>query len=313
MSEILLTLAPVFLVIALGHAVRRTDRLPDAFWTGAERLVYWGLFPCLLFRKTATAPLDAIALGPIAVVALGGIAAAAAAALAVRPLLRREPAAFGSVFQASIRMNVYIGLAVCAGLAGALGEALAAVWAGLMVPAVNALSIVALLRLHGGAAGTPGAHGGWGGVLRGLVTHQLILAIAAGFALNAAGLAIPPVLDGVTEILARGALPLALLTVGGGLAPRALAGLDRAVAAAAAIKLLLLPAAAYALARLVALSPEAQLVAIVFAALPASASGYHMARAMGGDAPLMASTITAQTILAALTMPAAILLLAPEL
>jgi malonate transporter len=46
------------------------------------------------------------------------------------------------------------------------------------------------------------------------------------------------------------------------------------------------------------------------AAVPASSSAYVLARQMGGDAPLLAQIITLQTILAALTMPIAIALVA---
>ena len=42
---------------------------------------------------------------------------------------------------------------------------------------------------------------------------------------------------------------------------------------------------------------------VISAALPASPSSYVLASQMGGDAPLMAGILTAQTILAALTIP----------
>ncbi|MCR9218590.1 MAG: AEC family transporter [Alphaproteobacteria bacterium] len=308
MIEILLALAPIFLLIALGAALRRWALLPEDFWSGAEKLVYWGLFPCLLFRKAATAPLDELAVGPLMVVLLGAIAAAGAAVFALRPALRMAPQSFGSLFQGSIRMNTYVGFAVAAALAGEVGAALAAVAAAVMVPTVNALSIIVLLTLHGGAAGAA-ARGPamWLQVLRGLVTHQLILAILLGLALNLAGLPIPPVLDGATEILAEAALPLALLTVGAGLKLGALAAGRGPLAAGLAVKLALCPAAAYGLAALLGVDGPTLLVAMIFAALPSSASGYHMARQMGGDAPLLAGLISAQTLLAAATLPLAIL------
>ena len=41
----------------------------------------------------------------------------------------------------------------------------------------------------------------------------------------------------------------------------------------------------------------------VYAALPTASNAYIMARQMGGDAPLMASLVTWQTLLAAATVP----------
>jgi len=310
MIEILAALAPIFLVIALGAAVRRAGWLADGFWDGAEKLVYYGLFPCLLFRKAAGAPLDQLAAGPVVVTLLGAILGTGLAAFALRPTLGLGPAAFGSVFQGSIRMNTYVGFAAAAALAGEVGAALAALCAAVMVPSVNALSIAVLTGLHGGADGArPGGLRLAWRILRGLALHQLILAILAGLALNLAGLPIPPLIDPATEILAAGALPLALLTVGAGLRLSSLHGTGRAMGAALALKLALHPALAASLAILLGLEGAALLTVMIFAALPSSASGYHMARRMGGDAPLLAGVISAQTLAAAITLPAIILLL----
>jgi hypothetical protein len=42
----------------------------------------------------------------------------------------------------------------------------------------------------------------------------------------------------------------------------------------------------------------------MFAALPASPAAYVLARQLGGDAPLMAAVITAEVLLAVVTVPA---------
>jgi hypothetical protein len=44
-------------------------------------------------------------------------------------------------------------------------------------------------------------------------------------------------------------------------------------------------------------------VAVVFAALPTAVSAFILARQLGGDTTLMASIITVQTIVSALTLP----------
>ena len=309
MLQILAALAPIFLVIAAGFAVRRAGWLADGFWDGAEKLVYYGLFPCLLFRKAAGAPLDQLAAGPVVLTLLGAIAGTGLAVFALRPLLGLSAPAFGSLFQGAIRMNTYVGFAAAAALAGEIGGAVAALCAAIMVPTVNALSIATLTGLHGGADGTrPKGTALAFRIAKGLALHQLILAILAGLALNLAGIEIPPVIDPATEILAAGALPLALLTVGAGLRLSALKGTGRAMTAALVLKLGLHPALAAGIAALVGLEGPALLTVMIFAALPSSASGYHMARRMGGDAPLLAGVISAQTLAAAVSLPLVILL-----
>lgn len=51
-------------------------------------------------------------------------------------------------------------------------------------------------------------------------------------------------------------------------------------------------------------------IVAICAAVPTSPSAYVLARQMGGDAPLLAQIITLQTILAAITMPVTIALVA---
>ena len=55
------------------------------------------------------------------------------------------------------------------------------------------------------------------------------------------------------------------------------------------------------------LDGEVALLAVLFNALPTASSSYVMARQMGGDAPLMASLVATQTVVAALTVPLAML------
>ena len=57
--------------------------------------------------------------------------------------------------------------------------------------------------------------------------------------------------------------------------------------------------------------PSSNLVVVtICSAVPTASSAYVLARQMGGDAPLLAQIITLQTILAAVTMPIAIALVA---
>ena len=52
-----LLLLPDFLLIASGAGLKRLRSFDAAFWTGLERLVYFVLFPALLFRSLATSSL----------------------------------------------------------------------------------------------------------------------------------------------------------------------------------------------------------------------------------------------------------------
>ena len=77
-----------------------------------------------------------------------------------------------------------------------------------------------------------------------------------------------------------------------------------ALGATSVLKLLLMPLVAAWVCLAFGVSPAVTLAACFYCALPTAPNAYIMARQMGGDARLMASLITLQTLLAAFTVPA---------
>ena len=123
-------------------------------------------------------------------------------------------------------------------------------------------------------------------------------------------LPLPRIWHEVADALGRSSLGIGLLVTGAGLQ---LAGMFRpslAASIAVFLKLVLMPALAIALALWFGLSGANLAIVAACSAVPASSSAYVLARQMGGDAPLLAQIITLQTVLAAMTMPIAIALVA---
>lgn len=298
MLAIVGALAPIFLLILLGHALRRFALVSDAFWLPAERVTYYLFFPCLVVEELSRANLAALDVLPMAGALVAATLAGAAILLALRPVLGVDGPAFTSLFQGGVRFNTYVGLAGARALFGPPGLTLTAVGIALLIPLVNVLSVLVLARhaADGRAAG-PRA------VLGGLARNPLIVAAAVGATLTLSGLGKPPLIGEVVEILARAALPLGLLTVGAGLDLGAARTPGVAVLASSAVKLLLLPALTLAAGLALGVEGMALTVAVLFNALPCAPSAYILARQMGGDHTLMATVITMQTLLAALTLP----------
>ena len=146
-------LAPVFLLIALGWALRARGFPGDHFWPAAERLVYFVLFPALLFLTTAGADLRALDLLPLAAALIAAIGATVALSLALRPLLKMGDAAFTSVLQGGIRCNTYVGLAAGSALFGEVGLSVMGLVVFVVVTTVNLVSVVALTHYGRRAAG----------------------------------------------------------------------------------------------------------------------------------------------------------------
>ena len=295
-------LAPIFLLIALGWLLRARGFPGDAFWPGAERLVYWILFPPLLLFTTATSDLTGFRTLPIAIALVAAIVLTAALTFTLRGRLGLDGASFTSVFQGAIRNNTYVGLAGAAALYGEAGLAVMGVLVFVVVTLVNVLSVIVLVSHRGRAMRL-------GDLLVSVATNPLILACVGGFALNATGLGLFDLASAMLEILGRAALTLGLLCVGAGLEIGRLGRNPPALVAANALKLVVMPVATWGFCRLLGVEGVTAATAVLFTAAPVSASSYVLARQLGGDASLMAGLITISTILAAITMPLVLALL----
>lgn len=297
MLAFFLALAPVFLLIFLGHLLKRWNAFDGAFWIGAERLTYFILFPALLTQTLARATIDALTAGPMALAMIAGVVMVTAIQLAFRPTVPADGPSFTSIYQGSVRPNTYVGLAVAASAFGKPAISIAAICVAATVPLVNLLSVAVLGRYAGASAARARA------VAFAVVTNPLILSCLLGILLNVTGIGLPPVIDPLLAALGSASLPLGLLAVGAGLDLGAARRAGLQVGLAAATKLLLLPILTGAALWLFGVSGLDYQVALLYAALPCSASAYVLARQMGGDAPLMAGIITAQTLAAVVSMP----------
>lgn len=305
MSVVVAALVPIFLIIVLGHALRRWRFLPDEFWAPAERITYYVTFPALLVYNLAGVDFAGLPVGPLAAVEAAATFAMAVAMLAARPAFARmKGASFSSMIQGAIRPNTYFGLAAAASLWGSPGVALTAVCIAAVVPLVNLLSVLAMVRFASGQP--PSARG----MLLPVLTNPLILACLLGIGLNFGGVALPAGVAETLRILGGAALPIGLLAVGAGLDLAAVRHAGRPVLVTALFKMVLLPLIAGLSVRALGLPPLAVGVAVLYASLPCSPSAYVLSRQMGGDSVLMASIISVHTLLAAVIVPLNLMLLA---
>ncbi|MDH4580547.1 AEC family transporter [Pseudomonas sp. BN415] len=290
MLILLQALWPLFALIVGGYLLRRWDFPGEAFWPAAERLNYFILFPALLFSSLATAPLDNPALPQLALAVFLGLGLGWLALLLARRLLGWPAARFGAITQGILRFNTYLGLAAIGSLYGKDGLAMAALMLALMVPTVNLMSVWALTAERGVSLR---------GLLLPMAKNPLILACLAGALVNLAGFGLPGGTDRLLNLLAVASLPLGLLCVGAALRPQELAGEVPALAWNCALRLLAMPALAFAVARVLDLPTMESSILVLFFALPTAPTAYVLTRQLGGDSHFMAGIITLQTLLAA--------------
>lgn len=305
MLQILISLVPVFLLIAAGWALERLRFPGGEFWPLAERFIYYFLFPALLLKETSSANLGRYEPATLIATLLAALFTLSILIVALRPLLRINGPTFTSIFQGAIRFNSFVGLAAAQALYGKDGVALFAVAMSVMIPLINVWCIFVLVRY----AGATGEAVTWRRQLRLLVSNPLIVACVIGIALNIAGLHIPPVIAPAADLLGKASVALGLMAVGAALDLKVMHQARGPVLLSSALKLVAFPLLMAGYATVFGLEGLGRTVVILWAAMPTSTSAYILARQMGGDGPVMAAGITASHILAALAIPLALALL----
>jgi len=297
-----LALLPVLGLIGGGYAMKARTFLAPAFWPQAEKLCYYVLLPALFINGTATTQLAELPIGTMAPVLVGSVILTAMVLALVQGRFRFDGPAFTSVVQGSIRFNNYLGLSIAVILYGEQGVALAAITNAILVPLVNVLCTIVFAR-HGTKPLSVG------GTFRSIGTNPLILACAVGIVLNLTGVGLPAGIAELVRALGSASLPLGLLCVGAGLQVNSIGWSALPIAYASAIKFLVLPATAVAGCLLLGLAGPPAGIVVLFLALPTASSAYVMAKALGGDSSLMASTITLQTITGVFYLPGLLFLI----
>src|ERR687890_858939 len=287
------------LLIALGWALGQWDFAGEAFWRGFDRLVYFVLLPALLLRSLAGAEFSGAEAGVLALSAALSIFALTLVLLAARRALSLDGPAFTSVYQGSVRSNTYTALATVPALYGEGGLTLLALLIAAVVPLGDVLSVL-VLSVQG-----RGRYPGPSEVALSVATNPLIVACTLGLLANASGTRLPAGLHRALAAPSAAALPCGLMAVGAALSPGALGGHARGVSLSAAAQFLALPLLSLGVGRLLGLPPEVLGALVVFQAQPAATASYVLARQLGGDAELMASIVTVQTLLAFAVLPAA--------
>lgn len=288
--SIISLLLPDFSLILLGVVLYRITKWGQSFWDGMEKLVYYLLFPALLFHSTARLQLHLETTGKLLQVGMLATIAGIALTWIGKPFIKTAPMIYESGMQTAFRFNSYIALAIATRLAGEEGAGLMALLLGFGVPLCNMAAVHALAHRSGN-------------LLQELARNPLLIATGSGLLFSAAGLHLPEVASAVLSRLGSASIALGLLMVGAGLRLSGMARDKLMAAYFTAIKLLAVPAVAYVLGRWLGLAPLQLQIVVLFCALPTASSCYILAARMGGNGPVTAFLISLGTLVSAVTIP----------
>ncbi len=307
MSHVLNNVLPVFLLLALGKILMRSNLAGEAFFKISDKLVYFIFFPAMLFWKIGAAGPNLEMPGGLILAVLLTVFLAWLASLAYIRLARVQPFQAGSFSQVSFRFNTYIGMAVVLGAFGEDGVARFGIIISLTIPFINLL-VVSTLVWFSQAEYSLGEKVKM--LLRGLAVNPLILACLAGIAYARLAPPLPVFVNNTLALLSSITLPMALLSIGASLALDKLRGRLQLSFVSCVLKMVFMPLLGYGLLRLWGVDPLSLSVAMVFFTLPTATSAYILSTQMNSDADLSGASIVLSTLLSFISLSLSLALFA---
>jgi malonate transporter and related proteins len=300
------SLLPVFILMGLGFVLRWRGIIPAEMWRGLELLGYWVFFPALLSLTLIRADLASLPLAGIMLTMAATYFTMAGLLILFRGEIMRRLAlggpAFSSIFQSATRWNGFIALPILAKLHGELGVALVAVVMGVLVPVANFCAVYVVAQNADARKLTTFE------TLYLVFRNPFIWATGIGLLINLAQVPIYDPVMTILNMLGGAAIASGLLMVGAGLQAEKIRQPSQAVWLGTGLKLFATPLFVTGWSFVFGIDGVAFLACIVCAAVPTAMSAYVLARQMGGDAPLVATTVTLQTAISFVSIPAFIFL-----
>ena len=296
MEHILTALIPIFLLILIGYYFK-TIKFPSTdFWSSADKLTYFVLMPSLLVYKLSTANLEGLEAFDFVITSLLAILAVLFICIFINFKVKTQGAPFSSIVQGSVRFNTYVFLALISAMFSDEGIALAALLISFAIPLINFICIsVFALYVNDKKATLLG-------LIKSIITNPLILACFLGGGINYLDFSMPVLALNLLKILSAAALPMGLLSIGFSLDLSSIKEAKLELILSTCLKLIIMPLCMFFIGKAFGLSGVLLAILIIFAAMPTAPSSFILARQLGGDARLMASIITLQTIISIFTI-----------
>ncbi len=295
---------PIFLVMALGWALRQAGILDGGFVAVANKFNFQVTLPCLLFRDISSVDIQAV----FDLQYVLFCAAASSACFWViwggTKLFLKDKSMAGAFVQASFRSSAAVmGLAFIQNIYGqsAMGP-LMIVGA---VPLYNIYSVVVLTFEGQQGQGERKIKEAFWNILK----NPFIISIFLGLTVSYFHIHLPVAANKTVYNVSQMATPLALVTLGAGFEGKGALAKLKPTLAASFLKLVAQPLALLPVAVSMGFTGEKLIGILIMLASPTTPSCYIMAKNMGNDGELTASVVVATTLLASFTLTGWIFLL----
>lgn len=288
--------APLFVLMAIGYALRIAKVCSVDFFNQVNKLVFKIFLPAMLFSSVYASDFSAAFQPRLLLLSICLVCSSWGVAALVMWKTVHEPARRGVMIQGMCRTNyVIFGIPIATSLFGAEHIGVTAVLIAFVVPLYNVFAVFALELNRGGRVD-------FGEVIRAILTNPLIDATALAFVFLLAKITLPEIAQTIISDIGAIATPLAIIVIGGTFQFSRVRGNLGALTATLVAKLCILPALFVCIGITMGYQGVELGTLLAMSASPTAISSYPMAREMQGDAELAGQIVVVGTSLSVLTM-----------
>jgi len=297
--------APVFLIVALGFALRKFGLINDNFISFSSKIVFSVSLPALIFIEISTIQLGEILnLELISFAYLVTVISFLLSWLISIPFIKvgKDKSVF---IQGSFRGNyAIVGLAIITNIYGTSSLGKASLLLAFIVPLYNILSVIALTVPMRGEKQINFIK-----TLIEIIKNPLIIAVIAAVLFSYFHIPVPDVILITVDYLSDIALPLALIGIGGYMSISDIKKASYISFSSTAIKLILIPLIGTYFAFLIGFRGEELGILFILFASPTAIVSFIMADAMGANSRLAGNILLITTLGSVITITIGIFIL----
>ena len=287
---------PMFLIIALGIALRRFSLIEEKVASALNNLVFLVLLPTLIFNNIRNADIYAVLHPRFIVFSVASCFGVWGLATLIAKLTLSDPLQKGAFIQGMARSNfVLFGLPMYINLYGTGQAGLISFMVGVVTPVFNLLAILTL-ETYRHSAVKPSQVG------RGIITNPLIIASAAGVVFMLLRIPLPEFLNIALANLGGATTPIALLVLGSLLTPAGIKGRLLPLSVAVTGKLIIIPAIVLPAAIAIGFRGHDLATLVAIFASPTAVASFVMARKLESDGELAAEIVVFSTLFSGVTV-----------
>ncbi len=301
-----MNVVPVFILILIGWVTAKTGILKQETGDALGEFVFKIAVPMLIFRTLADAHFEGVSPFRLWTAYFAGVAVTWTVGHFVATRLFKRDAKVGVItgMSGSFANNVFIGLPLVDHMVGKDGLVAISILLAIHLPLMMVIGTIlmesAAAKVDGGQKRSVGA------ILKqiglNLAQNPLVIALIAGVIFNLSGIVLTPAIGIVVNQLAAAASPVALLSIGMALTRYPIRGDLGLSGAAAALKLLLLPAMVYAITHLMGLPRDWSAALVLTSSVPTGINAWLIAQRFRSGHSLAASVISITTAFGVFTV-----------